>query len=129
MAIYIKSPPLVPKLPDIDISKLAGMFGAMPSGEFVVLEDCNLAPVGLYQARQAETGRPVTTRNVPPGATPYAAVMTISSEGAGKDGRRSITSPLKDGEIVVQFYYDTTLRLYTRTGNGKAGFTPWKKQW
>ncbi|EKC7217726.1 hypothetical protein OP853_000090 [Salmonella enterica] len=129
MAIYTSPALQPPKLPDIDISKLSGMFGAMSSGEFVTLKDCNLAPVGFCQARHAEPGRPITTINIPPGSNPYAAVMTISSDGAGEDGRRAITSPLRDGEIVMQFYYDTTRSLYTRTGYGKNGFTPWKKQW
>ncbi|EEI4447828.1 hypothetical protein ACH8KY_002874 [Salmonella enterica subsp. enterica serovar Braenderup] len=129
MTVYLKSPPPAPQLPEIDPSQIAGRFGAMPAGEYETIADLNLAPVGLCQARKAEPGRPVTTVNTPPGAEFYGAVYTLSSAGAGKDGRRHLTSPLEEDEVVVQFYYDTSARLYTRSGFGRAGFTPWKKRW
>ncbi|EKA7629015.1 hypothetical protein OL389_000800 [Salmonella enterica] len=129
MAIYLKSPPPVPELPEIRLSQIAGRFGAMPADEYETAENLNLAPVGMCQARKAEPDRPVTTVNIPPGAGFYGAVYTISSAGSGKDGRRRLTSPLIEGEVVVQFYYDTSGRLYNRSGFGSAGFTPWKKRW
>ncbi|EKZ3211523.1 hypothetical protein REO66_001036 [Salmonella enterica] len=71
----------------------------------------------------------MTTVNIPPGANPYGAVFTVSSAGAGKDGRRRLTSPLMEGEVVIQFYQDTYTRLWVRAAYGRAGFTVWKKRW
>lgn len=129
MAVYLKSPPPGPQLPDTDPSQIAGRYGFMPAGEYDTTEDCNLAPVGYSQARKGEPGRPVTTVNIPPGANPYGAVFTVSSAGAGKDGRRRLTSPLMEGEVVIQFYQDTYTRLWVRAAYGRAGFTVWKKRW
>lgn len=44
----------------------------------------------------------------------------------GADGRRFLSAPLHDEEIVLQLFYSNT--LYSRTGQGKAGFTSWQKR-
>ncbi|EGR7980916.1 hypothetical protein I4Z10_002544 [Salmonella enterica subsp. enterica serovar Infantis] len=130
MAIYIKSPPPhAPELPDLNPSEIAGRFGAFPVGEMETIDDMDTAPVGPYVVRKGgEPGRMKATKNIPPGANPYGAVVTVSSEGAGEDGRRRITKPLRDNEFVYQLYFDTSLTLFTRSGFGKDGFSPWKKQ-
>ncbi|EMA8409187.1 hypothetical protein AAII14_003307 [Salmonella enterica subsp. diarizonae serovar 50:k:z] len=130
MTIYTKSPPPpAPELPDIDINQLAGSFGGFPAGEMETIDDMDTAPVGPYVVRKG--GEPAYmkgTKNIPPTAQPYGALLTISSLGAGQDGKRRITNPLQDNEFVYQLYFDTSLTLFTRSGLGKGGFTPWKKQ-
>ncbi|EFB0319268.1 hypothetical protein HGH08_003896 [Salmonella enterica] len=130
MAIYTKSPtPLPPEIPDIDIAQIAGRFGGFPVGEMETIDDMDTAPVGPYVVREVEgPGYKKTTKNTPTGAQPWGVVLTISSAGAGEDGRRRITKPLPDDEFVYQLYFDTSLALFTRSGFGAGGFTPWKKQ-
>ncbi|ECH1122970.1 hypothetical protein FPE89_01130 [Salmonella enterica subsp. diarizonae] len=122
MAIYTKSPPPVPKLPDISPSQMSGRFGAMTSGPLMEVTDFNTAMVGFMRSKKA-------VPNIPDPSWPWGGVWTVSSEGTGMDGRRCLTLPLKDDEIVLQFLYSTASVLYFRTGFGKAGFTPWQKRW
>ncbi|EMD4264232.1 hypothetical protein VQ326_002286 [Salmonella enterica] len=122
MAIYTKSPPLVPKLPDIDLSQIAGRFGSMPFGPMEEVTDFNTAMVGVSRSTKAVPGLPS------PG-WPWGGLWTLSSEGSGRDGKRTLTSPLQPGEVVVQLWYSTDNVLYSRAGFGEAGFTPWQKRW
>ncbi|ECE2969958.1 hypothetical protein C6N78_10350 [Salmonella enterica] len=122
MGIYIKSPPPVPKLPDIDPSQVSGRFGALTSGPLPEITDFNTALVGFMHSKK-------TVPHIPDPSWPWGGVWTISSEGAGMDGRRHITLPLKDDEIVLQFLYSTASTLYSRVGFGNTGFTPWQKRW
>ncbi|EDI1750818.1 hypothetical protein GD488_14725 [Salmonella enterica] len=122
MAIYTKSPPPVPKLPDIEPSQMSGRFGALTSGPLPEVTDFNTALVGFMRAT-----KPV--QHTPDSSWPWGGLWTISSEGAGMDGKRHISLPLKDGEIVAQFLYSTASVLYSRMGFGNAGFTPWQKRW
>ncbi|EEJ4269220.1 hypothetical protein CDM56_003560 [Salmonella enterica subsp. diarizonae serovar 50:r:z] len=130
MTIYIKSaPPPTPELPDIDLLTIAGRFGGFPAGEMETIDDMNTAPVGPYEVRKG--GEPAYmkgTKNIPPGAQPYGFILTVSSAGAGADGKRRITTPLHDNEFVYQIYFDTTLQLFTRSGFGKGGFSGWEKK-
>ncbi|EKK3319526.1 hypothetical protein PMI54_004876 [Salmonella enterica] len=128
MAIYTKSPPPpAPELPDIDPSQIAGRFGGFPAGEMETIDDMDTAPVGPYAVRKGgETGYMKGTKNIPPAAQPWGTVLTVSSLGAGQDGKRRITKPLQDNEFVMQLYFDTSLTLYTRSGYGKNGFTAWQ---
>ncbi|EAA7987841.1 hypothetical protein CJ745_21495 [Salmonella enterica subsp. enterica] len=132
MGIYRTLPPLapgIPEIPDIDIAQMAGRFGGFPVGEMETIDDMDTAPVGTYVVRKGgESGYMKATKNIPPAAQPYGTVLTISSVGAGEDGRRRITIPLPDDEFVYQLYFDTSLALFTRSGFGAGGFTPWKKQ-
>lgn len=129
MGIFTTSPSLTPKLPDIDPSDIAGRFGAFPAGEMETIDDMDIAPVGPYVVRKGgEPNYMKATKNIPSDAQPYGMLLTISSHGAGQDGRRRITKPLQDNEFVMQLYFDTSLTLFTRSGSGKDGFTPWKKQ-
>ncbi|EAQ6818308.1 hypothetical protein BCN13_19715, partial [Salmonella enterica] len=68
------------------------------------------------------------TKNIPAGANPYGFILTVSSKGAGTDGRRQITKPLPDDEFVYQIFFDTMLQLFTRSGYGKDGFSGWEKK-
>ncbi|EBE6296441.1 hypothetical protein CTZ83_12970 [Salmonella enterica] len=128
MAIYIKSaPPPAPKMPDIDVTQLAGRFGGFPAGEMETIDDFDTAPAGPYVVRKGgEPGYPKATQNVPPGAQPYGTVLTVSSAGTGVDVKRRITKPLLDNEFVYQLYLDTSLHLFTRSGFGKRGFSGWE---
>ncbi|EJQ8214214.1 hypothetical protein OD214_000613 [Salmonella enterica] len=129
MTIYTKSPPPVPKLPDIDPSQIAGRFGAFPASEMETVDDMDTAPVGPYEVRKGGEPRYMKgTKNIPPAAQPYGTLLTISSLGAGQYGKRRITNPLQDNEFVYQIYFDTSLTLFTRSGFGRDGFTPWKRQ-
>ncbi len=129
MAIYTKSPPPAPQTPDIDPSMIAGRAGAFPVGEMETVDDLDLAPVGPYVVRKGgEPAYPKGTKNIPLNAQPYGTVLTVSSAGAGADGKRSITKPLRDNEFVYQLYFDTLLQLFTRSGFGKAGFSAWEKK-
>ncbi|EDK0891391.1 hypothetical protein GFX03_17215 [Salmonella enterica] len=130
MTIYIKpSPSPAPQLPDIDITQLAGRFGGFPVGEMETIDDMDTAPVGPYVVRKGgEPGYPKGTQNIPPGAAPYGIVLTVSSAGAGVGGKRRITKPLPDNEFVYQLYFDTTLKLFVRSGSGKDGFSAWEKR-
>lgn len=122
MGIYIKSPPPAPKLPEIEPSQISGRFGAMTSGPLEVVTDFNTALVGFMRSTKA-------VPHIPDSSWPWGGVWTVSSEGAGMDGRRCLTLPLKDDEIVLQFLYSTASTLYSRVGFGNAGFTPWQKRW
>lgn len=127
--IYTKSPPPAPQTPDIDPLMVAGRAGAFPAGEMETVDDLDLAPVGPYVVRKGgEPGYPKGTKNIPPNAQPYGTVLTVSSAGAGADGKRSITKPLRDNEFVYQLYFDTLLQLFTRSGFGTAGFSAWEKK-
>ncbi|EAO0949703.1 hypothetical protein CEH87_05430 [Salmonella enterica] len=130
MAIYTKSPPPpAPELPDIDITQLAGRFGGFPVGEMETIDDIDTAPVGPYVVRKGGVpAYPKGTKNIPDGANPYGFILTLSSRGAGADGKRRITNPLPDDEFVYQILFDTTLQLFTRSGYGKAGFSGWEKK-
>ncbi|ECW2977832.1 TPA_asm: hypothetical protein GBZ67_22375 [Salmonella enterica subsp. diarizonae] len=130
MAIYIKSPPPAPpQIPDINPQMIAGRSGAFPAGEMETVDDLDLAPVGPYVVRKgSEAKYPKGTKNIPPGAAPYGTVLTVSSAGAGQDGKRCITKPLTDNEFVYQIFFDTTLALFTRSGFGKTGFTVWQRK-
>ncbi|EJM4066099.1 hypothetical protein NOJ64_000614 [Salmonella enterica] len=130
MAIYTKSPPPpIPELPDIDITQLAGCFGALPTGEIETIDDIDTAPVGPYVFRKGGVpAYPKGTKNIPAEANPYGFILTLSSRGAGADGKRRITKPLPDDEFVYQILFDTTLQLFTRSGYGKAGFSGWEKK-
>lgn len=121
MAIYITPPP-VPKLPEIDLSQMSGRFGAMTSGQVELITEFNTAPLGFAYSKKA-------VPHIPNPSWPWGGVWTISSEGAGRDGRRYLTSPLLDDEIVMQFLYSTAGVLYSRMGFGSAGFIPWKTRW
>ncbi|AXC65625.1 hypothetical protein DOE63_08410 [Salmonella enterica subsp. diarizonae serovar 59:z10:-] len=122
MTIYIKSPLPAPKLPDIEPSQMSGRFGAMTSDPLEVVTDFDTALVGFMRSSKAVPG-------IPDPSWPWGGVWTVSSQGAGMDGRRYLTHPLKDGEIVSQFLYSTAGVLYYRTGFGNAGFIPWQKKW
>ncbi|EAW0306673.1 hypothetical protein FGJ22_18610 [Salmonella enterica] len=122
MAIYIKSPPPIPKLPDIDITQIAGRFGSMPATPLPEVVDFDAAIVGLMRSTKAVPGTIDSS-------WPWGGLWTISSAGSGVDGQRSLTSPLMENEVVVQLWYSTANSLYSRVGFGKAGFTPWKKRW
>lgn len=122
MGIYIKSPPPVPKLPDIEPSQMSGRFGAMTSDPLEVVTDFNVALVGFMRSNKA-------VPHIPDPSWPWGGLWTVSSEGAGMDGRRYITLPLKDDEIVLQFLYSTASTLYSRVGFGNTGFTAWQKRW
>ncbi|ECM3183470.1 hypothetical protein QB94_25235 [Salmonella enterica subsp. enterica serovar Newport] len=122
MGIYIKSPPPVPKLPDIDPSQISGRFGAMRDGALPEITDFNTALVGFMRSRKA-------VPHIPDPSWPWGGVWTVSSEGAGMDGMRYLTYPLKDDEIALQFLYSTAGALFSRVGFGYTGFTPWKKRW
>ncbi|EDG4837764.1 hypothetical protein GCW80_12315 [Salmonella enterica] len=128
MAIYIKSaPPPAPKLPDIDVTQLAGRFGGFPAGEMETIDDFDTAPVGPGVVRAGgEPDYPKRTKGIPEGARPYGTVLTISSKGAGADGKRRITKPLSDNEFVYQLYFDNGLTLFTRSGLGKSGLSEWE---
>ncbi|ECX4790728.1 TPA_asm: hypothetical protein G0G78_23645 [Salmonella enterica] len=130
MAIYIKSaPPPTPQLPDIDVTQLAGRFGGFPVGEMETIDDMDTAPVGAYEVRKGGAlDYPKGTKNIPAGANPYGFILTVSSKGAGADGRRQITKPLPDDEFVYQIFFDTMLQLFTRSGYGKDGFSGWEKK-
>lgn len=130
MAIYTKSPPPpVPELPDIDPSQIAGRFGGFPTGEMETIDDIDTAPVGPYVVRKGGVpAYPKGTKNIPAGANPYGFILTISTKGAGADGKRRITSPLQDDEFVFQIFFDTLLQLFTRKGYGKEGFSGWEKK-
>ncbi|ELP6230849.1 hypothetical protein R1074_001532 [Salmonella enterica] len=122
MAIYIKSPPLTPKLPDIDVTQISGRFGAMTDAPLEAVTDFNVALAGFMRSTKA-------VPNIPDESWPWGGLWTIPSEGAGPDGKRYITLPLADNEIVLQFFYSTAGMLYYRIALGKAGFTPWQKKW
>lgn len=121
MAIYITPPP-VPKLPDIEPSQMSGRFGAMTSDPLEIVTDFDAALVGFMRSNKAAP-------NIPDPSWPWGGIWTISSEGAGMDGIRYLTLPLRDGEIVSQFMYSTAGVLYHRMGFGGAGFIPWQKRW
>ncbi|EGY4502207.1 hypothetical protein MX201_004038 [Salmonella enterica] len=128
MTIYIKSPS-VPNLADFKPSQIAGRFGAFPAGEMETIDDMDTAPVGLYVVRKGgEPGYTKGTQNIPPEAQPYGTVMTVSSEGAGGDGKRRITKPLRDNEFVYQLYFDISLALFARSGFGQDGYSAWEKK-
>ncbi|EMW7384204.1 hypothetical protein AAFP41_003593 [Salmonella enterica] len=122
MGIYTKSPPPIPKLPDIDITRIAGRFGSMSATPLPVVFDFDTAMVGVMRSKKAVPGTIDSS-------WPWGGLWTISSEGSGADGQRHLTSPLMEGEVVVQLWYSTANSLYSRTGFGKAGFTPWEKRW
>lgn len=122
MAIYTPSPPRTIKLPPLNPAHIAGHFGAMASGEFPVVRDFDRAQVGFMKADTNVSGSPFPS-------WPWGGLWTISSEGAGADGRRFLSAPLHDEEIVLQLFYSTGNTLYSRTGLGKAGFTSWQKRW
>ncbi|EGY1755352.1 hypothetical protein JHS31_002722 [Salmonella enterica] len=122
MTIYIKSPPPAPKLPDINPAQISGRFGALTSGPLEIATDFDTALVGFMRSTKAIPGIPDST-------WPWGGVWTVSSAGSGAEGKRSITSPLLDDEIVLQFIYSTAGVLYYRVAFGKAGFTPWQKKW
>ncbi|EJJ4360139.1 hypothetical protein NI484_003215 [Salmonella enterica] len=108
---------------------IAGRFGAATTGALPLIADINLAPVGQATARGvAEAGYSIVTKNIPPNAQPWGLIVTLSSAGAGADGRRCLTSPLLPGECVFQFYFDTTQQLFTRGGSDTGGFSAWQKQ-
>ncbi|ECC6919330.1 TPA: hypothetical protein G8W61_004495 [Salmonella enterica] len=122
MGIYIKSPPPVPKLPEIDPSQISGRFGAMTSGPLKGVTDFNAALVGFMRSTKV-------VPHIPDPSWPWGGLWTVSSEGAGADGKRCLTLPLRDDEIVLQFFYSTASTLYSRVGSGNGGFTPWQKRW
>lgn len=122
MAIYTKSPPPAPKLPEIELSQMSGRFGAMTSDPLEVVTDFDTARVGFMRSDKE-------VPNIPYPSWPWSGTWTVSSQGAGMDGRRCLTSPLMDDEIVLQFFYSTAGMLYYRTGFGQAGFTPWQRKW
>ncbi|HBZ9863992.1 TPA: hypothetical protein MND73_000691 [Salmonella enterica subsp. houtenae] len=120
MAICISSPFLTPKLPDIGLSEMAGRFGAMTPGHPEDISNYDAALTGFMRATSAVNGTPDTS-------WPWGSVMTVSSEGCGPEGRRYLSLPLKNEEIVVQFFYSTSGVFASRVGFGRDGFTPWKK--
>ncbi|HAG1965804.1 TPA: hypothetical protein G8R56_004062 [Salmonella enterica] len=122
MGIYIKSPPPVPKLPEIEPLQMSGRFGAMNAGQLELITDFNTALVGFMYSKKA-------VPHIPDPSWPWGGVWTVSSEGTGMDGIRYLTSPLMDNEIVLQFLYSTANTLYSRVGFGRAGFTPWQTRW
>ncbi|EHK3514273.1 hypothetical protein JVZ02_001942 [Salmonella enterica] len=127
MGIYIGGIPHVFSPPNP--ADIAGRFGAATTGALPLIADINLAPVGPATARGvAEAGYSVVTKNIPPNAQPWGLIVTLSSAGAGADGRRCLTSPLLPGECVFQFYFDTTQQLFTRGGSDTGGFSAWQKQ-
>lgn len=101
---------------------LQALSGSIPSGEMEFTADCNIAMVGL--TRTTTSGL-----NVPVSWTPWGSLLTISTLGAGRDGRRWITARLEEGEMVYQMHYGTDGALHTRSGLWLTGFGSWVRRW
>lgn len=122
MAIYIKSPPPSPKLPDIDPLAIAGLFGSIPAGPMEEVRNFNTALMGFMRCTYA-------VPNVPNPKWPWGTIWTISSKGTGQTGKRYIPAVLEEGEVTYQVFYGTDNSLYSRGGIWLTGWGNWNMRW
>lgn len=98
------------------------IFGSISSGQMEFTVDCNAAMSGLTRTT---TG----AANVPQKSNPWGTLFTVSSRGAGEDGRRVISPHLQEGEMVYQMHYGTNGALHTRSGLWLTGYGDWIRRW
>ncbi|ECI4647696.1 hypothetical protein ID80_005075 [Salmonella enterica subsp. enterica serovar Ball] len=106
-----------------DPAVVAGRWGLLPAGRFPQCDDLDTAMVGYMLVTPQTTGNPQS------GEDAYGIVWTLSTAGAGSDGRRCIPVQAVDQEWITQVLFMADGSLYERVRTNNAAFTAFVKRW
>ncbi|ECI4647636.1 hypothetical protein ID80_004201 [Salmonella enterica subsp. enterica serovar Ball] len=106
-----------------DPAVVAGRWGLLPAGRFPACASLDTAMVGYMLVTPQTTGNPQS------GEKAYGIVRTLSTAGAGSDGRRCIPVQAVDQEWITQALFMADGSLYERIRTNNASFTAFVKRW
>ncbi|HBZ9867374.1 TPA: hypothetical protein MND73_004304 [Salmonella enterica subsp. houtenae] len=110
------------QVPDPQV--VAGRWGLLPSDRFETCVALDTAMVGYMQVTPQTAGNPQS------GSGAWGIVQTLSTYGAGDDGKRSLGAPPRGSqEWVTQILFMADGSLYTRTRTNEEAFKPFVKRW
>ncbi|EDV5020544.1 hypothetical protein ID80_000998 [Salmonella enterica subsp. enterica serovar Ball] len=106
-----------------DPAVVAGRWGLLPAGRFPQCDDLDTAMMGYMLVTPDTRGNPQS------GETAFGMAWTLSTMGAGNDGRRSIPVQAVDQEWITQVLFMADGSLYQRVRTNKTAFTTFVKRW